>query len=333
MAAAASPAVLVTGAAGFIGYHVARRLLERGTPVVGLDNLNSYYDPQLKQARLERLRGLPGFVFEPAELADRAAIDGVFARHRLDGIIHLAAQAGVRYSITHPHAYVDSNVSGFLVLLEAVRNRPVRHTVYASTSSVYGANTKLPFAVEDRVDHPVSLYAATKRANELMAYVYAMQFGLPLTGLRFFTVYGPWGRPDMALFRFTRAMLEGEPIDVYNHGDMQRDFTFVDDIVSGVLAVYDRQPAPDAGGDRTVPHRVYNIGNHRPEPLMRYIDVIAGALGVTPRLNMLPMQPGDVKATYADTSDLRRDYGWAPTTSIDEGVPKFVAWYRGFYGK
>jgi UDP-glucuronate 4-epimerase len=333
VAAAGSPTVLVTGAAGFIGYHVARRLLERGTPVVGLDNLNAYYDPQLKQARLDRLRKLPGFTFEHVELADRDAVDAVFERHRFDGIVHLAAQAGVRYSITHPHAYVDSNVSGFLVLLEAVRRRPVRHTVYASTSSVYGANTKLPFSVTDRVDKPVSLYAATKRANELMAYVYALQFGLPLTGLRFFTVYGPWGRPDMALFRFTRAMLEGEPVDVYNHGDMQRDFTFIDDIVSGVLAVHDRQPEPEIDGERAIPHRVYNIGNHRPEPLLRYIDVIAKSLGVTPKLNMLPMQQGDVKATYADTSDLRRDYGWAPTTSIDEGVPQFVAWYREFYGK
>lgn len=324
--------ILVTGAAGFIGYHVAEALLARGERVVGLDNLNAYYDPALKQARLERLSGAPDFTFERVELADRAAVAEVFARHRFDRVVHLAAQAGVRYSITHPFAYVDSNLTGFLAMLEAARaDGRVRHFVYASTSSVYGANTKLPFAISDRTDHPVSLYAATKRANELMAHVYASQFGIPLTGLRFFTVYGPWGRPDMALFRFTRAMLEGAPIDVYNHGDMQRDFTYIDDIVSGVLAVLDRVPAPDTSDGVAVPHRLYNIGNHRPEPLMRFIDVLARTLGVTPQMNLLPMQPGDVKATYADITDLQRDYGWQPTTPIDVGLPRFVNWYRDFY--
>ncbi|MCX7900916.1 MAG: SDR family NAD(P)-dependent oxidoreductase, partial [Burkholderiaceae bacterium] len=257
--------ILVTGAAGFIGFHVAQALLARGDAVLGLDSLNDYYDPALKQARLAQLAH-SRFIFERCDLADRAAVQAVFARHRIEAVVHLAAQAGVRYSLSHPHAYVDANVVGFLNLLEAVRARPVRHTVYASTSSVYGANTKLPFAVEDRVDQPVSLYAATKRADELMAYVYARQFGLVLTGLRFFTVYGPWGRPDMAAFKFTRAILAGEPIEVYNHGDMKRDFTYIDDVVDGLLRVLDRPPAPDENG---VPPRLYNIGNHRPEPLLR----------------------------------------------------------------
>jgi UDP-glucuronate 4-epimerase len=323
----AEPPVLVTGAAGFIGYHVAHDLLARGETVVGIDNLNDYYDPRLKQARLQRLAG-PRFAFERIELADRAAVEALFARHAFGRIVHLAAQAGVRYSLTHPHAYVDSNVTGFLNLLEAARLRPPQHFVYASSSSVYGANTRLPFAVDDRVDHPVSLYAATKRANELMAYVYARTFGLALTGLRFFTVYGPWGRPDMAAMKFTRAILAGEPIDVYNHGDLQRDFTYIDDIAAGVLAVLDRVPAAEDG----VQHRVYNIGNHRPEPLLRFIEVLAEALGRAPRMNMLPMQPGDVHATYADIGALQRDYGWQPTTTIEQGLPRMVAWYRGHYG-
>jgi len=322
-----SSPILVTGAAGFIGYHVAERLLARGETVVGIDNLNDYYDPRLKQARLDRLVN-PRFTFERIELADRAAVEALFVRHRFSRIVHLAAQAGVRYSLSHPHAYIDSNVSGFLNLLEAARARPLQHFVYASSSSVYGANAKLPFSVEDRVDHPVSLYAATKRANELMAYVYARTFGIALTGLRFFTVYGPWGRPDMAAMKFCRAILADEPIDVYNHGDLQRDFTYIDDIVTGVLAVLDRLPVPQDG----VQHRVYNIGNHRPEPLMRFIEVLAAALGRQPRMNMLPMQPGDVHATYADIGDLQRDYGWQPTTSIDEGLPRLVAWYREHYG-
>jgi len=318
--------ILVTGAAGFIGYHVAERLLARGETVVGIDNLNDYYDPRLKRARLERLVN-PRFTFERLELVDRAVVEALFVRHSFSRIVHLAAQAGVRYSLTHPHAYVDSNLTGFLNLLEAVRARQVEHFVYASSSSVYGANTKLPFSVEDRVDHPVSLYAATKRANELMGYVYARTFGIPLTGLRFFTVYGPWGRPDMAAMKFCRSILAGEPIDVYNHGDLQRDFTYIDDIVSGVVAIMDRVPAPEGG----VQHRVYNIGNHRPEPLMRFIEVLAAALGRQPQMNMLPMQPGDVHATYADTSALQGEYGWRPTTSIDEGLPRLVRWYREYY--
>jgi UDP-glucuronate 4-epimerase len=319
--------ILVTGAAGFIGFHVARALLARGEAVLGLDSINDYYDPALKHARLAQLDDTR-FVFERCDLADRAAVQAVFARHRVEAVVHLAAQAGVRYSLTHPHAYVEANVVGFLNLLEALRAQPVRHAVYASTSSVYGANTKQPFAVEDRVDRPVSLYAATKRADELMAYVYARQFGLVLTGLRFFTVYGPWGRPDMAAFKFTRAILAGEPIDVYNHGDMKRDFTYIDDIVDGVLRVLDRAPAPDEDG---VPHRVYNIGNHRPEPLLRFIDVLAEAIGKKPQMRMLPMQPGDVKETCADIGPLAADYGWRPTTTIETGLPRFVAWYRDFY--
>ncbi len=322
-----SKSVLVTGAAGFIGYHVCERLLARGETVVGLDNLNDYYDPRLKQARLERLAH-PRFTFERIELADRAAVEALFVRQPIARIVHLAAQAGVRYSLTHPHAYIDSNITGFLNLLEAARARPPEHFVYASSSSVYGANTKQPFSTDDRVDHPVSLYAATKRANELMAYTYARLFGLGLTGLRFFTVYGPWGRPDMAAMLFTRAILAGEPIDVFNHGDLQRDFTYIDDIVSGVVAILDRLPPPE--GD--VQHRVYNIGNHRPEKLMHFIDVLSAALGRKPRMNMLPMQPGDVHATYADIGALQRDYGWRPTTSIEEGLPRFVAWYRTYYG-
>lgn len=322
----ASSPILVTGAAGFIGYHVCERLLARGETVVGIDNLNDYYDPGLKQARLDRLKAAR-FGFERIELADRAAVDGLFARHAFARVVHLAAQAGVRYSLTHPHVYIDSNVTGFLNLLEAVRARPVEHFVYASSSSVYGANTKLPFSVKDRVDHPVSLYAATKRANELMGFVYARTFGLPLTGLRFFTVYGPWGRPDMAAMLFARAILAGEPIDVYNHGDLQRDFTYVDDIVSGVVAIMDRVPPPQHG----VQHRVYNIGNHKPEPLMRFIEVLCDALGRKPHMNMLPMQPGDVHATFADITELQRDYGWEPTTTIDVGLPKLVQWCRNYY--
>lgn len=321
--------ILVTGAAGFIGFHVARALRARGDAVLGIDNLNDYYDPGLKRARVEQLAGDGGFVFERLDLADRDATLALFVRHRIEAVVHLAAQAGVRYSLTHPHVYVEANVAGFLNLLEALRAHPVRHAVYASTSSVYGANTKQPFSTEDRVDRPISLYAATKRANELMAYVYALQFGVPLTGLRFFTVYGPWGRPDMAAFRFTRAILGGDPIDVYNHGDMARDFTYVDDIADGVLRVLDRVPARDADG---VQHRLYNIGNHRPEPLLHFIDVLAQAIGRTPQMRMLPMQPGDVQSTWADIEDLKRDYGWAPTTPIEVGLPRFVAWYRAHYG-
>jgi UDP-glucuronate 4-epimerase len=319
--------ILVTGAAGFIGYHVARALAARGDAVLGIDNLNDYYDPVLKRARLAQI-GSSDFVFERCDLADRAAMEALFARHAIDAVVHLAAQAGVRYSLTHPHAYAEANVVGFLNLLEALRAHPVRHCVYASTSSVYGANVKQPFAVADRVDHPVSLYAATKRANELMAYVYARQFGLVLTGLRFFTVYGPWGRPDMAAFKFTRAILAGEPIEVYNFGDMRRDFTYVDDVVDAVLRVLDRAPAPEDG----VPHRLFNVGNSRPEPLMRFIEVLASAIGKQPQMRLLPLQPGDVKETSADIEPMRREYGWAPTTAIEAGLPEFVRWYRGHYG-
>ncbi len=324
--------VLVTGAAGFIGCFVAQRLLAQGANVVGLDNLNDYYDPKLKEDRLALLTGGPHaarFRFERIDLADRAAMESLFARQRFDSIIHLGAQAGVRYSITHPHAYVDSNLAGFMTILEGARAQKMRHLVYASSSSVYGANTKQPFAVTDPVDRPISLYAATKRANELMAYVYATQFGIPCTGLRFFTVYGPWGRPDMAAFKFTKAIVAGEPIEVYNHGDMQRDFTYIDDIVEGVLRVHERAPAADADGVR---HKVYNIGNHRPEPLLRFIEVLARAIGRQPEMKLMPLQPGDVKATYADTDDLRREFGWAPTTPIDVGLPRLVAWYRDYYG-
>jgi len=320
--------VLVTGAAGFIGSYVAQRLLERGASVVGLDNLNDYYDPQLKQDRLARLTPHAAFRFERLDLADRPGMDELFKRHRFDSIIHLAAQAGVRYSLTHPHAYVDSNLAGMMTILEGARAQQVQHLVYASSSSVYGANTKLPFATSDAVDRPISLYAATKRANELMAYVYAMQFGVPATGLRFFTVYGPWGRPDMAAFRFTKAILAGEPIEVYNFGDMQRDFTYVDDIVEGVLRVHDRPAPVDADGVR---HKVYNIGNHRAEPLLRFIEVLSAALGRKPEMQLMPLQPGDVKATYADTDDLRREFDWAPSTPIDVGLPRLVAWYQDYY--
>jgi UDP-glucuronate 4-epimerase len=314
--------------AGFIGYHVAAALLARGDTVLGIDNLNDYYDPVLKQARLARLQGQPGFTFAKVDIADQHGLAAALGGARIDGIVHLAAQAGVRYSFTNPRAYIDSNVSGFLNLLEFARAQPPRHFVYASSSSVYGANTKQPFSVDDRVDHPVSLYAATKRANELMAEVYARQFALPLTGLRFFTVYGPWGRPDMAAMKFTKAILAGEPIDVYNHGELQRDFTYIDDIVDGVMRVYERVPQPVDG----LSHRIFNIGNHRPESLMHFITVLSTALGATPKMNMLPMQPGDVESTYADITDIQREYGWTPTSSIETGLPELVRWYRDFCG-
>jgi len=323
-----SGVTLVTGVAGFIGMFVARELLARGEHVVGIDSMNAYYDPRLKAARVAQLLERPGFSFKRIDLADGSVVHELFSRHRFSRIAHLAAQAGVRYSITHPYAYIDANVSGFLTLLEAARAQPPEHLVYASSSSVYGANSKLPFSVEDPVDEPVSLYAATKRANELMAQVYSRQFGLVATGLRFFTVYGPWGRPDMAPMKFTRAILAGEPIDIYNHGDMQRDFTYIDDVASAVLRVLDRPP-PDLGRTR---HRLYNVGNHRPEPLMRFVEVLAGALGRTPQMRMLPMQPGDVPATFADIETTRRDFGWEPTTPIDVGLPRMVSWYRNHFG-
>jgi UDP-glucuronate 4-epimerase len=331
--------ILVTGAAGFIGYHVSHRLLARGDTVVGLDNLNDYYDVRLKQARLAGLNGQSGFSFQQLELNDRDGINGVFDRDRPQRVIHLAAQAGVRYSLTNPHAYVDSNLTGFVNILEGCRHHAVEHLVFASSSSVYGANTEMPFSVHQNVDHPVSLYAATKKANELMAHTYAHLYGLPCTGLRFFTVYGPWGRPDMALFLFTRAILDGRPIDVFNHGRMRRDFTYIDDIVEGVVRTLDHtaQPNPDWSGNdpdpatSRAPYRLYNIGNNNPVELLYLIETLERALGKTAEKNLLPMQPGDVPATYANVEDLTRDVGFKPTTPIEHGVQKFVDWYREFY--
>jgi UDP-glucuronate 4-epimerase len=331
--------VLVTGAAGFIGYHTSRLLLDRGYEVVGLDNLNDYYDVSLKQARLERLRRHPSFRFTKLDLTDRPGMADLFAREKFVRVIHLAAQAGVRYSIEAPHAYIDSNVTGTLNVLEGCRHNAVEHLVYASTSSVYGANTKMPFSVHEIADHPVSLYAATKRANELMAHTYSTLFRLPTTGLRFFTVYGPWGRPDMALFLFTRNILEGKPIDVFNNGHHKRDFTFVDDIAEGVVRVSERiaQPdprwksdAPDPSSS-SAPFRLYNIGNNQPIPLMRYIEVIEECLGRQAQKNFLPMQPGDVPETYADIDDLVRDVGYRPATPIEDGVRGFVEWFCDYY--
>jgi UDP-glucuronate 4-epimerase len=332
--------VLVTGAAGFIGFHLAGRLLADGHRVVGLDNLSDYYDPTLKQARLDRLTPHASFGFDRVDVGDRTAMAEVFRRHRPARVVHLAAQAGVRYSLVNPHAYVDANLVGFLNVLEGCRHHRVEHLVFASSSSVYGANTRLPFSVHDNVDHPLSLYAATKKANELMAHAYAHLYGLPCTGLRFFTVYGPWGRPDMALFLFTRAILEGRPIDVFNHGRMQRDFTYVDDVVEGLVRVLAKPPAPDPhwSGDRPdpgtsrAPYRLYNIGNDRPVELLRYIEVLEGCLGKTAEKHFLPLQPGDVPATRADVSDLARDFGYRPRTTVEEGVARFVDWYRKYYG-
>ncbi len=331
--------VLVTGAAGFIGMHVAERLLSKGHDVVGVDNLNDYYDPTLKQARLDRLRLQPRFGFHRADLIDKAAISGLFASGGFDRVIHLAAQAGVRYSLKNPQAYVDSNVTGFLNILEACRHHRCPHLVFASTSSVYGANRRLPFSEHDHTDHPVSLYAATKKANELMAHTYAHLFGVPVTGLRFFTVYGPWGRPDMALHLFTKAILEGRPIDVFNHGDLERDFTFVDDIVEGVVRVLDHIPQPDSSVDMLhpdparsyAPYRIYNIGNHQPVKLLVFIETLERALGKKAVKNFLPMQPGDVLATCAEIEDLRAAVGFAPSTPLGEGLAKYVAWHRGYY--
>ena len=328
--------LLVTGAAGFIGYHLCDRLLREGCRVVGVDDLNDYYDPRLKRARLARLEGRAGFSFQKLSIADRAAVPELFRTVRPSVVVNLAAQAGVRYSLENPHAYVDANLVGFTNILEGCRHTAVRHLVYASTSSVYGANTRMPFSVHDNVDHPVSLYAASKKANELMAHTYSHLFDLPATGLRFFTVYGPWGRPDMALFLFTRAILAGEPIRVFNHGRMQRDFTYIDDIVEGVRRVVDKVPegnptwsgdAPDPGTSRA-PHRLYNIGNNNPVPLMRLIEALEAALGRRAEKIMLPLQPGDVPATFADVDDLQRDVGFRPATPIEEGVRRFVAWYR-----
>ena len=331
--------VLVTGAAGFIGFHLAERLLREGHTVVGLDNLNDYYDPALKEARLARLQTADGFTFARLDLADRQGMEELFATHAFASVVHLAAQAGVRYSIENPYSYVDSNLVGFLNILEGCRQTGVKHLVYASSSSVYGANTALPFSVHDNVDHPLSLYAATKKANELMAHAYSHLYGLPTTGLRFFTVYGPWGRPDMALFKFTRKILAGEPIDVYNYGNHRRDFTYIDDIVEGVVRVMASLPAPNpewSGDDPDPatsrgPWRVYNIGNNRPVELLRYIEVIEECLGRTAEKNLLPMQPGDVPDTYADVTALTTDVGYKPDTPIEEGIARFVEWYREYY--
>jgi UDP-glucuronate 4-epimerase len=331
--------ILVTGAAGFIGFFVSRSLLARGDEVVGLDNLNDYYDPRLKAARLDILQKHGNFRFVMLDVVDRGAIDVLFAAEKFDRVIHLAAQAGVRNSIENPHIYVDSNVTGFLHILEGCRHNDVKHLVYASTSSVYGANTQMPFAVDQNVDHPLSLYAATKKANELMAHCYSSLYGLPTTGLRFFTVYGPWGRPDMALFLFTANILAGKPIDVFNYGKHKRDFTYVGDIAAGVIAAVDHIASPDASWDSDrpnpstsrAPYRLYNIGNQRPVELMRYIELLEGCLGRKAQKNLLPLQPGDVPNTLADVEALTRDVGYRPSTPVEEGVKRFVEWYLEYY--
>lgn len=332
--------VLVTGAAGFIGSFTAERLAGRGDTVVGVDNLNDYYDVDLKRARLSRLTAMPNFHFERVDVADRKRWNEMFRHHRPDRMVHLAAQAGVRHSIEDPHAYVDANVVGFLNVLESAREPCIDHLVYASTSAVYGANTRMPFTTADHVDHPVSMYAATKKSNELMAHAYSHLHGIPTTGLRFFTVYGPWGRPDMALFAFTRKILAGEAIDVFNHGDHRRDFTYIDDIVEGVVRVLDKPPQPDTGwsgqhpdaSSSSAPYRLYNIGNGQPVELLRFIEVIERVLGRSARRNLLPMQPGDVPATFADIEPLVRDLGYRPQTTIETGIARFVDWYRDYYG-
>ena len=331
--------ILVTGAAGFIGYHLSKKLLEDGREVVGLDNLNDYYDPQLKQDRLVQLCEFQSFTHASLDMADRQVMPALFEEHGFDAVVNLAAQAGVRYSLINPHSYVDTNLVGFVNILEGCRHTNVKHLVYASSSSVYGANTNMPFSVHNNVDHPVSLYAASKKANELMAHTYSHLFGLATTGLRFFTVYGPWGRPDMALFLFTKAILEDQPIDVFNNGHMERDFTYIDDIVEGVFRIIDRVPQPDENwsGDAPdpatsyCPWRIYNIGNNNKEKLMRYIEVLEQCLGKTAEKNFLPLQAGDVPATYANVDDLVRDVDVKPSTSIEEGIQRFVDWYRDYY--
>jgi len=331
--------ILVTGAAGLIGYHTSERLLARGDEVVGLDNVNDYYDPTLKEARIARLSAKPGFRLFRMDLADRDGVARLFREERFDRVINLAAQAGVRYSITNPHAYIESNLVGFINILEGCRHTGVQHLTYASSSSVYGANTAMPFSVHQNIDHPVSLYAATKKANELMAHTYSHLYGLPTTGLRFFTVYGPWGRPDMAMFLFTKAILAGQPIDVFNHGKMQRDFTYIDDIVEGVIRTSDHTAEPnpawnsDAPDPATskAPYRIYNIGNNNPVELMYLIEIIEKELGRVAEKRMLPLQPGDVPATSANVDALVRDVGFAPQTPIETGVANFVAWYREYF--
>ena len=331
--------ILVTGTAGFIGSSTAQALLDRGDDVIGVDNLNDYYDVNLKKARLDRLLKHPRFTDIRMDLEDRDGIAGVFTRHQPQRVIHLAAQAGVRYSLTNPHAYVDSNLVGTMNILEGCRHQQIEHLVYASSSSVYGANTTMPFSVHHNVDHPVSLYAATKKANELMAHTYSHLYALPTTGLRFFTVYGPWGRPDMALFIFTRKILAGDPIDVFNFGKCRRDFTYIDDIVEGVVRTLDNVPQANADwtgdtpdpGTSSAPYKIYNIGNHQPVELLRFIEIIEDCLGKKAEKNLLPLQPGDVPATYADVDDLMRDVGFKPSTPIEQGIAKFIDWYRGYY--
>ncbi len=331
--------ILVTGTAGFIGSTLAHRFIDRGDQVIGIDNINDYYDTTLKLDRLQRLTPRDGFIEQRISIEDREAMEKVFAEHKPDRVVNLAAQAGVRYSIENPHAYVEANIYGFMNILENCRNHEIEHLVYASTSSVYGAHTNMPFSTHDHVDHPVSLYAATKKSNELMAHTYSHLFNIPTTGLRFFTVYGPWGRPDMALFMFTRKILAGEPIDVFNHGNHRRDFTFIDDIVEGVVRSVDNvatanaqwdSDAPDSATS-AAPYRVYNIGNSEPVNLMRYIEVLEECLGKKAERNLLPLQPGDVQDTYADVSDLIRDVGYKPETTVEDGVAAFVDWYRSYY--
>jgi UDP-glucuronate 4-epimerase len=333
--------ILVTGAAGFIGYHLSSRLLERGDEVIGIDNVNDYYDINLKLDRIRQIEDRKGFKFIRLDLHDRSGVEKLFAEHRFDAVVNLAAQAGVRYSLKNPNAYVDSNLVGFANILEGCRHHDVGHLVFASSSSVYGANTKMPFSVHHNVDHPVSLYAATKKCNELMAHTYSSLYKIPSTGLRFFTVYGPWGRPDMALFLFTKAILDKRPIDVFNYGKMKRDFTYIDDIVEGVVRVIDRIPGPNPkwSGDEPdsatsyAPYRLYNIGNNQPVELMKFIEVLEDCLGMKAEKNMLPIQAGDVPATYADVDDLIRDVGFKPATPIERGIKKFVDWYKGYYGE
>jgi UDP-glucuronate 4-epimerase len=331
--------ILVTGAAGFIGFHVAQRLLSAGRVVVGLDSVNDYYDPKLKEARLDILKRDPSFSFVKLDLASRAATSLLFAQHRFPAVIHLAAQAGVRYSLQHPHAYIDANIEGFINVLEGCRHNDCKHLLFASSSSVYGANTKLPFSVQDNVDHPVSLYAASKRANELMAHAYSHLYRIPATGLRFFTVYGPWGRPDMAMFIFAKAIVEGKPIKLFNHGHMRRDFTFVDDVSEAVVRLIDRPPQgnPDWSGAEpdpatsAAPWKIYNIGNNHPEELMHVVSLLEKQFGRVAAREMLPMQPGDVPATYADIDDLAREIGFRPATTIENGIAKFAKWYRDYH--
>jgi UDP-glucuronate 4-epimerase len=332
--------ILITGAAGFIGSSLGKRLLDRGDNVTGIDNINDYYDVNLKLARLQQLQEREEFRFVKRDLQDRSGMERLFAEGGFDAVVNLAAQAGVRYSLKNPYSYIDSNIVGFLNVLEGCRHNNVGHLVFASSSSVYGANTKMPFSVHDNVDHPVSLYAATKKANELMAHTYASLYKIPCTGLRFFTVYGPWGRPDMALFLFTKAILENRPIDVFNYGKMRRDFTYIDDIVEGVIRVVDRIPQPDPlwHGDSPdsavsyAPYRLYNIGNHNPVELMKFIEVLESCLGKKAEKNLMPIQAGDVPATYADVDDLIRDVGFKPATPIEVGIARFVEWYKDYYG-